>query len=601
MVLPSLLLQQTHAKSKAKEDVVHLERRLKLWLKGDLNTLLVEGRAIQHLLSRKRTITRTRSASMGEKARIFAKLMMEGKVKSALRMIANDECVGVLPLTDEVLQSLKGKHPTRKQTIHTALVAPNSPPELVPHIILFDTLNAELIRKVSMKTEGAAGPSGLDATAWRHLCCSFQSSFDLCAALASVAKRICTTFIDPKCLSAFVACWLVPLDKCPGVRPIGIGETIRRIIGKAILATIGQNIIDAAGPLQLCVGQQAGCEAAVHAMSSLYDSQTTEAILLVDAFIPQSRGGFPSIRHNEVRDLTSAFLSEVCHNVHTEPTLQPLQGEHLKYKSANGEVGARLDVAAQNFWGKDHQTAYFDVGIFNPFAQSYANSSMSKCYRKHELDKKREYEEKNLGSADIIHLQQAVAVFNTQVSLSNTISVNSVQHSPIPQKVLSAMIQAQHFHILLRDSSSQANRARLLSVAAPHTSSWLLVVPSPGLGLHLESNEYQMAIRTADILIAGWDRGKLVALDLTITLLCSGILSESCHQAGAAALAAEACKLHSNVPKCQELGWSCIPLAVETYGNWGKEAHDTFCKLESYLAFHQSSLKSAVWQKFMAS
>ena len=66
---------------------------------------------------------------------------------------------------------------------------------------------------------------------------------------------------------------------------------------------------------------------------------------------------FPSIRHNEVRDLTSAFLSEVCHNVHTEPTQQPLQGEHLKYKSANGEVGARLDVAAQNFWGKDHQTA----------------------------------------------------------------------------------------------------------------------------------------------------------------------------------------------------------------------------------------------------
>ena len=92
-------------------------------------------------------------------------------------------------------------------------------------------------------------------------------------------------------------------------------------------------------------------------------------------------GGFPSIRHNEMRDLTSAFLSEVCRNVHT---LQPSQGEHLKYKSANGEVGARLDVAAQNFRGKDHQTAYFDDRIFNPFAQSYANSS----------DKKREYEER---------------------------------------------------------------------------------------------------------------------------------------------------------------------------------------------------------------
>eukprot|EP00731_Ephydatia_muelleri_P017175 Em0010g273a len=168
------------------------------------------------------------------------------------------------------------------------------------------------------------------------------------------------------------------------------------------------------------------------------------------------------------------------------------------------------------------------------------------------------------------------AVINTQVSLSNTISVNSVQDPTIPQKVLSGMIQA-HFHILL-ESSSPANRAHLLSVAAPHVSSWLSVVPSPGLGLHLESNEYQMAIRwwlgldtygpLTSLLLAGTE-----ALDLTITSpLCSAILSESCHQASAAALAAEVRKLHSNGPKCQELGWSCILLAVETYGNWDKLA-----------------------------
>ena len=76
--------------------------------------------------------------------------------------------------------------------------------------------------------------------------------------------------------------------------------------------------------------------------------------------------------------------------------------------------------------------------------------------------------------------------------------------------------------------------------------------------------------------------------------LCSAILSKSCHQAGAAVLAAEARKLDSNGLKCQEFGWSCIPLAAETYGNCGKEAHDTFSRLESYLAIHQSSPKSAV-------
>ena len=99
--------------------------------------------------------------------------------------------------------------------------------------------------------------------------------------------------------------------------------------------------------------------------------------------------------------------------------------------------------------------------------------------------------------------------------------------------------------------------------------------------------------RPADIFIAGWDRGEPAALDLTITSpLCSAILSEPCHQAGASALAAEVGKLHSDGPKYQELGWSCIPLAVDY--NWGKQAHNTFSKLASYLVIHQSSPKSSV-------
>eukprot|EP00731_Ephydatia_muelleri_P024462 Em0016g733a len=84
-------------------------------------------------------------------------------------------------------------------------------------------------------------------------------------------------------------------------------------------------------------------------------------------------------------------------------------------------------------------------------------------------------------------------------------------------------------------------------------------------------------------------------LDLTITSpLCSAILSELCHQAVAAALAAEACMLHSNGPKCQELCWSCIPLSVETYGNWSKDLHGTFSRLAFHLAIHQSSPIPAV-------
>jgi hypothetical protein len=33
------------------------------------------------------------------------------------------------------------------------------------------------------------------------------------------------------------------------------------------------------------------------------------------------KGGFPIIRHNEVRDLTANLMSEVCHDVRIEPDL----------------------------------------------------------------------------------------------------------------------------------------------------------------------------------------------------------------------------------------------------------------------------------------
>ena len=37
-----------------------------------------------------------------------------------------------------------------------------------------------------------------------------------------------------------------------------------------------------------------------------------------------SSGGFPSIRHNELRDVSAQFLTETSHSVGIEPPLQPL-------------------------------------------------------------------------------------------------------------------------------------------------------------------------------------------------------------------------------------------------------------------------------------
>ena len=98
-----------------------------------------------------------------------------------------------------------------------------------------------------------------------------------------MARRISSTMVDPQGLSAFTACRLIALDKNPGVRPIGICETARRIISKAILHIIRGNIQQVAGSTQLCAGQIAGIEAAIHATRLTFSADTTEGALLVDA------------------------------------------------------------------------------------------------------------------------------------------------------------------------------------------------------------------------------------------------------------------------------------------------------------------------------
>ena len=113
--------------------------------------------------------------------------------------------------------------------------------------------------------------------------CLHGAPRDLCNSVAQFARRIATTYVDPAGLAAFIACRLVPLDKNPRVRPIGICETVRRIVGKAIMYIVGDDVQEAAGPLQLCAGQQAGCEAAVHALRSMFEDSANDGILFVDA------------------------------------------------------------------------------------------------------------------------------------------------------------------------------------------------------------------------------------------------------------------------------------------------------------------------------
>ena len=285
MVMPSLLLQRPQQKLSSKMLIAHLERRLSLWLNGDIETLLIEARSIQAKSCQWQNQTPKHSYQVAHK---FSKLMMVGNVKAAIRSLSNnDGSGGVLSLNStvngrSVKDILVDKHPPAQRPHLSAIVPLSLTSDF--HPILFDCVTPELIRSSALKIESSSGPSGLDAANWKRICTSFgTSSFDLGAALASFGRRLCTSFVDPDGLYPFLASRLIALDKQPGVRPIGVGESVRRLLCKAVIQVIGPDVMEVAESFQLCAGQDGGCEAAVHAVRRLFESSDCEAVLLIDA------------------------------------------------------------------------------------------------------------------------------------------------------------------------------------------------------------------------------------------------------------------------------------------------------------------------------
>ena len=150
----------------------------------------------------------------------------------------------------------------------------------------FDFIDEQTILKAAARTQGSAGPSGMDAELYRRILCS--KSFNVVGKtlreeIAVFTKNLLTKSYQPSLIEPFVACRLLPLDKNPGIRPIGVGEVLRRIVGKVISHHCNEEIRKAASPPQTCAGHGAGAEAAIHAMRNVFENESTDAVLLIDA------------------------------------------------------------------------------------------------------------------------------------------------------------------------------------------------------------------------------------------------------------------------------------------------------------------------------
>jgi len=207
--------------------------------------------------------------------------MLEGNVRAAVRWLIERLGGGVLKPTDSttiggtsitVFDPLDLKHPNPCVPPDYAL------PSIDNLLFLEDSeITGSHILSVAHQLQGGAGPGGCDALFWHDVLLRYgSSSVHLSDSVAALCCCLCNSIVSWDDVRALMASHLITLNKCPGIRPIGIGETLHRVIGKAVcLATC----LDAAlvcGSDQLCVGLQAGIEGAIHAMNKLFASHQND-------------------------------------------------------------------------------------------------------------------------------------------------------------------------------------------------------------------------------------------------------------------------------------------------------------------------------------
>ena len=124
-------------------------------------------------------------------------------------------------------------------------------------------------------------------------------------------------------------------------------------------------------------------------------------------------GGMTIIRHNEIRDITADWLSEVCSETEKESQLQPITRESIFPKSANKKEEARSDIKAKGFWCR----------------QQSAFSSIPSLYRNQEQMKKREYGDR---IREIEHGSFTPIIFSTSGGLG--------KESTVTYKIISELL-----------------------------------------------------------------------------------------------------------------------------------------------------------------
>ena len=283
-IFGKLILQKDKKINKSADIRRLIRRRMGMWEKGLYEELMQEAELCDKKLGR----SMGSNTSEEQTVKVFSRLILLGKIREAARFITDRGSKGGILNPHDVLgdgktvkQVLESKHPSQGEANPDAFLVC----EKLPALVEID-VSAEHVLKVSRTLSGSAGLSALDSAQWTDLLLKYGgASADLREAVAALVRRLANEnvpWIDTRALRARK---LIALDKCPGVRPIGVGDVLDRLCAKVMIEVTGDDVQHACLADQICSGLKSGIEASIHAFSEIFnvEAQNGYGLLLIDA------------------------------------------------------------------------------------------------------------------------------------------------------------------------------------------------------------------------------------------------------------------------------------------------------------------------------
>jgi hypothetical protein len=201
--------------------------------------------------------------------------MEEGQFRKAAQALTSEGVADASASLDE----MRKKHP--------AAPIPALPPQPGPRPMQF---SSEQVKKaISSFPQGTApGPSRLRASHLKEAIGmrSQEQNDSTLSAITRVVNLLANGSCPPAVVPFLCGATLIPINKkTGGLRPIAVGEVLRRLVAKCFTFSLAQKAAQLLAPLQVGVSVKGGCESVVHAVNYIVHDESLreeKQILLVD-------------------------------------------------------------------------------------------------------------------------------------------------------------------------------------------------------------------------------------------------------------------------------------------------------------------------------